>query len=68
MTEIRCLMQGIVIVYGVFTRNKYVFSDENNHILAVDNSDLADILSKKEVQGGCCNAPRVEKNIFELVQ
>lgn len=64
MTLVQCLMQGTVIVYGVFTHNKYIFNDSNNHILPVDDNDLADILAKRDVQGGCCNIPRVEKEIF----
>lgn len=64
---VRCLMTGIVIIYGVSSRNKYEFSDANNHILPVNVLDVADILSKTDVQGGCCNAPRVVKAMFELV-
>jgi hypothetical protein len=61
-------MQGTVIVYGIFTHNKYVFNDSNNHILPVDNNDLADLLAKRDVQGGCCGSPRIEKQIFILVE
>ena len=66
MTQVKCLMQGVVIIYGINTHNKYIFNDSNNHILPVDDSDLTDMLSKKDKQGGCCNAPLVEKDIFTL--
>ena len=68
MTVVQCLMQGTVIVYGIFTHNKYVFDDSNGHVLPVDDKDLTDILSKKDIQGGCCNIPRVEKQIFIKVE
>jgi hypothetical protein len=66
MTLIHCLLSGIVIIRGIFTHNEYRFSDENNHILEVNNNDVPDLLSKIDVQGGCCNASRKEIPMFEI--
>ena len=68
MNTVRCLMQGTVIYSGFSTHARYVFSEENNHILLIDDSDLDDILSKKDIQGGCCGSPRTEKSMFELIE
>jgi hypothetical protein len=66
MALVKCLMLGTVIAYGTKTQQRYVFNDSNNHILEIDDTDLPEILNKKDIQGGCCNAPRVEKDIFIL--
>lgn len=67
MVVIHALLQGIVIVHGIRTRNKYEFNDSNNHILEVDEADAPDILSKVEITGGCCNIPRLTKQMFEQI-
>lgn len=65
---VKCLLPSIVIVNGIYTRNRYEFSSLNNHLLPVDNMDLEDILGKRQKQGGCCGVPLVETTMFELVK
>jgi len=66
-TLVQCLMEGTVIVYGISTRNQYTFTP-NQKTLPIANDDLQDILNKKDIQGGCCGHPRIEKNIFILAE
>jgi len=59
-------MPGTVVVFGIFTHHEYRFTPEIS-TLPVDTRDLADILAKKEISGGCCGTIRKETQIFELV-
>lgn len=67
MKLVKCLMLGTVIAYGTVSQQRYIFTDNNDHILPIEDADLPEILNKKDIQGGCCNAPRVEKDIFVLI-
>lgn len=64
--NVRCLIPGTVVVYGIFSHNEYRFTPEIS-TLPVDIRDLPDILAKKEISGGCCGSPRKETQIFQTV-
>lgn len=64
---VRCLLIGNYVVHGIESRNRYEFHNPAEQI-PVDVRDIPDILSKKEVTGGCCGRPRTEQQIFELIE
>lgn len=68
MVKLKCVGQGTWVFHGVPSRNVYQFDDTNNHELLVENADLLDLLSKKQVSGGCCGIPHNETDLFEIIE
>jgi hypothetical protein len=63
---VRTILAGTVIIHGVPSRRVYTW--ENNNLVDILEEDLPDLLAKKEIRGGCCGAPRIERNLFELAE
>lgn len=67
MTRILCKIPDTLIVTGIPSHTVYRFSNENNHIVEVNDEDVPDLLSKIRKQG-CCGNPVEIINIFEIYE